>query len=65
MEPVWDEHFVLFLRCADGPCDRPDRAEQPVASYPSYAEARRAQSLLSRAARTCVIRSTGLAGGGD
>jgi hypothetical protein len=39
--------------------------EEPLASFATYAEARRMQQDQFRAARDCVIRYVGPSGGGD
>jgi hypothetical protein len=65
MEHVYEDLFAVFLR-RDGSCgQRPDLTERPLATCSSYAEARRIQSALRQAARDCIIRYVGPAGGGD
>jgi hypothetical protein len=65
MEPVHDDRFIVFLRHDPLKPGRPDHAERPLASCGSYEEARRIQRQLLHAARDCVIRFVGPAGGGD
>jgi hypothetical protein len=64
MESRYDDCFVVFLRHPSRP-NCPDRAERPLVTCSSYAEARRIQKEFHYTARDCVIRYVGPAGGGD
>lgn len=65
MESSHDDRFIVFVRepCSAG-CG-PHVAERPLVVCSSYAEARRIRRELQYAARECVIRFVGPAGGGD
>jgi hypothetical protein len=65
MEVIHEECFVVHARPSGTRPHRPDRAERPLARCGRYAEARRIQRRLHRAACPCVIRYVGPAGGGD
>lgn len=64
MESSQDDRFVVFVR-HHGQSYSPDRAERPLATCSTYAEARRIRREFHYTARECVIRYVGPAGGGD
>jgi hypothetical protein len=64
MESSLDDRFIVFVR-EPGPGCGPQLAERPLVICSSYAEARRIRRELQHAARECVIRYVGPAGGGD
>ena len=65
MNPLLEERFAVFLRESDRRTARPETIEQEVVCCASYAEARQLQRQYQGAARQCVIRYLGPAGGGD
>jgi hypothetical protein len=65
MEPVHDDCFVVYLRHDLASSSPPENGERPFKICSSYGEARRIQRELHQAARDCVIRYVGTAGGGD
>ena len=65
MDPMLDDHFIVFLRHDRSHSSRPDHAEQPLIICSSYQEARRIQRQLQHSYRDCVIRYVGRTGGGD
>jgi hypothetical protein len=65
MDLVHDSNFVVYMRMDRSHGDDPERGEQPLAVCATYADARRIQRAHRQAARDCVIRYEGIAGGGD
>lgn len=65
MNPACDDLFVVFVRDRRRLADFPEAVEQEVASCATYAEARRVWRSFHAAARECVIRYVGPAGGSD
>ena len=70
MDTLYDECFGVFLRANLQPSVAPETLtpetlERPLATYLSYAEARKVQQALHQSDRECVIRFLGTAGGGD
>ncbi len=65
MDLVHDDRFVVFVRTAGTPEERPDVAERALITCASYAEARRVRREIHNSLRECVIRYIGPAGGGD
>jgi hypothetical protein len=57
--------YVVFKRTLTNQMVNPDRAEEPLASCGSYAEARQILVELHRAHQDGVIRFQGSTGGGD
>jgi hypothetical protein len=65
MDLVQDGSFIVYARTDPGHGEQPDRVEWPLATCPTYEEARRIQQAWRRASRDCVIRYEGISGGGD
>jgi hypothetical protein len=57
-----EQRFSVFIR---DDARRPEVAEAEIACYPTYLDARSLQRELIRSGQQCVIRSTGLDGGGE
>jgi hypothetical protein len=65
MDCTREDDFVVFIRSDPGDPACPDRAEWPLASCPSYEDARRLRDSVSARNGDCVIRFLGETGGGD
>jgi hypothetical protein len=66
MDQAYESCYVVFVRADRSHPWAPQRAERPLASCPTYEEAR---SIVQRyrvlAHKECVIRYEGVSGGGD
>lgn len=62
MDSAHEDLFVLFLRAGRPDPACPEAGERPLASCPTYDEARQLRLTL---AADCVIRYVGRTGGGD
>lgn len=62
MDSIHEDRYVLFVRSSRG---GHETEEQPLASCPTYAEARVLLRRLGREPGDCVIRFVGPSGGGD
>lgn len=60
-----DDRFAVYLRNEREETDGVEGVERPVATLPSYEEARRVRRWYRDSGRDCVIRFLGDAGGGD
>jgi hypothetical protein len=65
VEPVHDDSFVVYLRPAPRPAERPQLPERPIFVCSTYAEARQFCRRRRRKAHNYVIRFIGDVGGGD
>lgn len=65
MNPACDDLFVVFVRNRRRMADFWETLEQEVASCATYAAARWVWRSFHAAARECVIRYVGPAGGSD
>ncbi len=62
MNPVQEDRYMVFVRVRRG---TGETEEQPLASCPTYAEARHLLRRLHREPGELIIRFVGNAGGGD
>jgi hypothetical protein len=60
-----DDWFTIYVRTDPAEAQSPEDIEIPLASFPSYQDALRAQRAYQRPIRECVIRYHGDTGGGD
>jgi hypothetical protein len=65
MDLVQDGTFIVYVRTDPGHGEHPTLVERPLATCPTYEEARRIQQAWRSASHDCVIRYEGIAGGGD
>jgi hypothetical protein len=62
MEEVDRDCFVVFVRREIGALERPEKAEQRLAAFPSYQEAARLAQEFRSNGQKCIIRSVGQSG---
>jgi len=60
-----DDRFVIYLRLDPAHAANPEAAEEPLADFPTYAEARERLRQLHVPDGQGVIRFVGSTGGGD
>jgi hypothetical protein len=60
-----DDRFAVYLRSEREERAEVEAAERPVATVPSYEEARRVRRWYRDSGQNCVIRYLGDVGGGD
>ena len=65
METAHDDSFVVYVRPAPRPAEKPQPPERPALICSTYEEARQFCRGQRRKARYCVIRYLGHVGGGD
>jgi hypothetical protein len=62
---ILGDYFVVYAQRADVRPERPDEAEQELASCATYAQANQIRQYQERSGVHCVIRFVGATGGGD
>lgn len=62
---IHGDYFVVYAQREDTRPERPDQAEQELASCATYAQANRIRQCQERSGVHCVIRFVGVTGGGD
>lgn len=65
VEHIQEDGFAVYTRPPPGPPGLPQPAEHLMISFATYEEARQFLRDCQGAARDCVIRYLGAAGGGD